>query len=144
MLHLYLRLPPLWATRDTHARAILERIETLPNEQLARVHGAVRGLRNIAEQEKTVIADADEVDLLEKPFDPFTEQKPVDSVRAFGVDLKPGDRVRLWPQKKADIFDMEMEGKVAIIEAIEQDFENTIQLAVVLEDDPGRDLGMLR
>jgi hypothetical protein len=52
--------------------------------------------------------------------------------------------VRLWPQKKADILDMAMEGKIAIIEAIEQDFEDNVQFAVVLEDDPGRDLGMLR
>jgi hypothetical protein len=39
---------------------------------------------------------------------------------------------------------MAMEGKVAIVEAIEQDLEDNIQLAVVLEDDPGRDMGMLR
>jgi hypothetical protein len=52
--------------------------------------------------------------------------------------------VRLWPQKKADILDMAMEGKIAVIEAIEQDFEDNVQFAVVLEDDPGRDMGMLR
>jgi hypothetical protein len=39
---------------------------------------------------------------------------------------------------------MAMEGKVAIVEAIEQDLEDNVQLAVVLEDDPGRDMGMLR
>jgi hypothetical protein len=37
-----------------------------------------------------------------------------------------------------------MEGKAAVIEAIEQDFEDNVQFAVVLEDDPGRDMGMLR
>ena len=65
-------------------------------------------------------------------------------VHVFGVELRAGDRVRLWPQKKADIMDMALEGKVALIEAIEQDFEDNIQLAVVLDDDPGRDLGMMR
>jgi len=35
-------------------------------------------------------------------------------------------------------------GKVAVIEAIEQDFEDVIQLAVVLDDDPGREFGMMR
>ncbi len=69
---------------------------------------------------------------------------PLDTVTAFGVELRAGDRVRLWPQKRADIFDMALAGKVAIIEAIELDFENQAHLAVVLEDDPGRDLGMLR
>ena len=41
-------------------------------------------------------------------------------------------------------MDLALAGKVAIIEAIEQDFEGRIHLAVVIEDDPGRDLGVLR
>jgi hypothetical protein len=72
------------------------------------------------------------------------EHTPVESVNVFGVAVKPGDRVRLWPQKCADIMDMALKGKVAIVEAIERDFEDRLHLAVVLEDDPGRDLGMLR
>lgn len=72
------------------------------------------------------------------------EHTPVESVTVFGVVLRPGDRVRLWPQKRADIFDMALKGKVAIVEAIERDFEDRLHMAVVLEDDPGRDLGMLR
>ena len=55
-----------------------------------------------------------------------------------------GDRVRLRPQKTADIFDLALAGQVAEIEAVETDFEGRVHLAVVLEDDPGRDLGMLR
>lgn len=69
---------------------------------------------------------------------------PVKEVVIFGVAVRLGDRVRLWPQKTADIMDMALKGKVAVVEAIERDFENQIHLAVVLEDDPGRDLGMLR
>jgi hypothetical protein len=68
----------------------------------------------------------------------------VESVTIFGVVIKPGDRVRLWPQKSADIMDMALKGKVAVVEAIERDYEDQIHLAVVVEDDPGRDLGMLR
>jgi len=79
-----------------------------------------------------------------KPYDPGQETTPVGSVTIFGVPVRPGDRVRIWPQKSADIFDMALKGKVAIIEAIESDFDNQVHLAVVLEDDPGRDLGMLR
>jgi len=73
-----------------------------------------------------------------------SENTPVESVTVFGVAVKPGDRVRLWPQKSADIMDMALKGKVAVVEAIERDFDDHIHLAVVLEDDPGRDLGMLR
>lgn len=53
-------------------------------------------------------------------------------------------RVHLWPQKSADIIDLAMKGKVAVVEAIERDFDDRLHLAVVLEDDPGRDLGLLR
>jgi hypothetical protein len=73
-----------------------------------------------------------------------SENTRLESVTVFGVELRTGDRVRLWPQKNADIMDMALKGKVAILEAIESDFDNQIHLAVVLEDDPGRDLGMLR
>lgn len=77
-------------------------------------------------------------------WDPLAEKPLLESVRVFGVELKVGNRVRIWPQKKADIMDMALEGKVALIEAIEQDFEDNIQLAVVLDDDPGREFGMMR
>jgi hypothetical protein len=77
-------------------------------------------------------------------WDPLAERPMVDSIRVFGVELRAGSRVRLWPQKKADIMDMALEGKIALIEAIEQDFEDNIQLAVVVDDDPGREFGMLR
>jgi hypothetical protein len=68
----------------------------------------------------------------------------LESVTIFGVEVKTGARVRLWPQKTADIMDIALKGKVGIVEAIERDFEDRVHLAVVLEDDPGRDLGMLR
>lgn len=66
------------------------------------------------------------------------------SVRVFGIELRKGDRVRLWPQRTADILDIALAGKLATIEAIEQDYEEKIHLAVILDDDPGRDLGELR
>jgi len=77
-------------------------------------------------------------------WDPLAEQPLLESVRVFGIDLRVGDRIRLWPQKTADILDMALQGQVAIVEAIEQDFEGQAHLAVVLEDDPGRDFGMMR
>src|SRR5215813_4631395 len=61
-----------------------------------------------------------------------------------GVEFKPGDRVRLKPRAGGDVLDMALTGKTALIEAIEQDYEGQAHLAVVLDDDPGRDLGLLR
>jgi hypothetical protein len=60
------------------------------------------------------------------------------------VRFKKGDRVRLRPHRRADIFDTILEGKIGIVEAVEQDFDNNVHLAVVVEDDPGRDLGEMR
>jgi hypothetical protein len=78
-------------------------------------------------------------------WNPFAEEKaPPSTVEVAGVTLRSGDRVRVRPRRRADILDMALAGKVAIIEAIEQDMEDQIQLAVVLDDDPGREFGVLR
>jgi hypothetical protein len=118
---------------DSRARKILERTESLTPEQMLKTHGVVRALRAIPKDE---------------PFgewNPFEEPKaPPDSVTVFGVEMRVGDRVRLWPQKSADIMDIALRGKVAVIEAIEQDLEDRVQFAVVVDDDPGREFGMMR
>jgi hypothetical protein len=89
--------------------------------------------------------NSDAPDGLVAEWNPFAEEKaPPESVTVFGVALHVGDRVRIWPQKTADIMDIAIAGKVAVIEAIEQDFEDQIQFAVVLDDDPGREFGMMR
>ncbi len=80
----------------------------------------------------------------ESDWNMLEERPRLECIRLLGVELRAGDRVRLWPQNRADIIDMALAGKVATIEAIEQDYEGGVQLAVVLEDDPGRDLGLLR
>ena len=82
---------------------------------------------------------------MNRDCNPFEEAAaPPESVRVFGIELRVGDRVRIHPKKKADILDMALAGKIALIEAIEQDFEDHVQLAVVLDDDPGREFGMMR
>jgi hypothetical protein len=77
-------------------------------------------------------------------WDPLSERPALDRVDVGGVDLKPGDRVRLWPLGRADILDMALQGKTATIEAIEQDYEDRVYLAITVDDDPGQDLGRQR
>jgi hypothetical protein len=77
-------------------------------------------------------------------FQLLEDKTELAAVRVLGVDLKAGDRVRLRPKQGGDIFDLALAGKVATIESIEQTYENTVQFAVVIDDDPGRDLGMLK
>jgi hydrogenase maturation protease len=73
------------------------------------------------------------------------EDKPATmSVSIDGVEVKPGDRVRLRPRKGGDIFDIALAGKVATVESIEQDYEGGSHICVVIDDDPGRDIGMMR
>ncbi|MGB9181694.1 MAG: hypothetical protein WCB68_20860 [Pyrinomonadaceae bacterium] len=72
------------------------------------------------------------------------EKTTLESVTVNGVEIKQGERVRLRPRAGGDIFDLALAGQTAIIEAIEQDYEGKVHLAVVVEDDPGRDMGMLR
>jgi hypothetical protein len=72
------------------------------------------------------------------------DKAPVDRVSIGGVDFRLGDCVRLHPKIRGDILDVALSGKTAIIDTIEQDYEGKIHFAVVLDDDPGRDIGMLR
>src|SRR6478672_9717748 len=72
------------------------------------------------------------------------DKTSLDVVTVNGAAIRRGDRVRLKPRARSDVFDLALIGKTAVIEAIEEDYEGRAHLAVVLDDDPGRDLGMLR
>jgi len=72
------------------------------------------------------------------------EHEPLAKVEVDGVEIRKGDRVILRPKVGGDIFDIALAGQIAIIESIEQDYENNIHVAVVVEDDPGRDLGLIK
>ena len=41
-------------------------------------------------------------------------------------------------------MDFALAGKVGLIESFEQDYEGMVQVAIVIDDDPGKDLGLLR
>jgi hypothetical protein len=68
----------------------------------------------------------------------------VRGLRPVLTEVKAGDHVRLRPRKSADIFDIALAGKLATVEAVERDFEGKTHLAVVIDDDPGREFGMMR
>ena len=110
---------------DEQARPILERTENMPNDHLLKMHGVMRSVRSSNE-------------------DFFNPSMRIESATVGGVQVKAGDLVRIRPKKRADVMDMALDGKIAVIEAVEQDVEGGVQLALVLEDDPGRDLGMMR
>jgi hypothetical protein len=139
---------------DERARRILERTERMPAEQLMKLHGAMRSVRPRGEDEQRRIKGDESsmkiplmpegVEHNEWEWHLLEDKTPLDWVQSNGVALKTGDRVKLHPRPGGDIFDLALAGQIAFIEAIEQDYENKVHLAVVLEDDPGRDMGLLR
>ena len=77
-------------------------------------------------------------------FQLLEDRPTADSITVDGVEIRKGDLVRLRPRAGGDIFDIALTGKTAAIESIEQDYDGRSHVAVVLEDDPGKDLGVLR
>lgn len=112
---------------DEHARRLLERTENLEQSALQRMHGTLR------ESQREIEFD-----------DFFGAATQLKEALVSGVSLKAGDRVRVRPKGRADVMDIALAGKTAVIEAVEQDLEKRVHLAVVFEDDPGKELGMAR
>jgi hypothetical protein len=106
------------AAADPRAKALLDRTEALDAEAMAKLHGALR-----------------------KPAWPKPE---LAALHDRAGDLSVGDRVRLKPRAGGDVMDIVLAGKIAVVEAIERDFEDRVHVAVTIEDDPGRDLGLDR
>jgi hydrogenase maturation protease len=72
------------------------------------------------------------------------DKTPVESLEIQGVQVRRGNRVRLRPRAGGDVIDLALEGKIAAVESIEQDYEGKLHVCVVVEDDPGRDIGLMR
>jgi hydrogenase maturation protease len=71
------------------------------------------------------------------------------TVAIDGVHIGRGSLVRLRPGAdgggvRGDAFDAALAGRTAVVESLLESVEGELQLAVVLEDDPGRDLGVAR
>ena len=113
------------------ARQILNQAESLPMEHLLKLHGTIRGLAPSGPEPWS-------------SWDNWANRAVPQTVTVQGAELKLGDRVRLRPSRRADIFDTALNGRAAVIAGIERDFEDNIHVAVVVEDDPGRDLGEMR
>ena len=66
------------------------------------------------------------------------------SVEVAGVAIGRGSRVVLRPGPGGDVFDQAIAGRTAVVDGIHEDLEGNVQLAVTVDDDPGRDLGERR
>ncbi len=57
------------------------------------------------------------------------------------VGLPVGTRVKLRPRAGGDVFDLALAGKTAVVDVVERDMEGRVHVGVLVDDDPGRDLG---
>jgi len=71
------------------------------------------------------------------------ERPGPDSVTVDGVEVRRRSRVRLRPRGR-DVWNIALEGRIAVVEELVESMEGDVQLAVTVEDDPGRGLGEQR
>jgi hypothetical protein len=129
---------------DERARALLARTESLNAQQMQKLHGTMRQLRPVNAPYAFAASGQDDH---YGPISPWAELDALPHlacVRVAGVEIQVGDQVRLHPRCRADIFDIALSGMVATIESIERDFDDRVHVAVTIDDDPGKDLGMER
>ncbi|KOV97759.1 hypothetical protein ADK65_24990 [Streptomyces sp. NRRL B-1140] len=146
---------------DPRAAAILDRVDSMPQEVFERLHGAVRSLTPA-----TATAPADPFPATVTPTAPAgpfpataTPTAPAgrpawwqegaddglspatDTVLVDGVRLGGGSRVRLRPRGRgADAQDMFLAGRTAEVAAVFHDVDGSVHLAVTLDDDPAAEL----
>ncbi|GAC1420970.1 MAG: hypothetical protein NVSMB5_13850 [Candidatus Velthaea sp.] len=110
---------------DPRTRALIERAERFGIDDVKRLHDG-------ALQRRTPIV----------PDDPFAavDVPSIDCVFIDNVKIAQGSAVRLRPKRRADAWDMFLEGKVATVRAIHQDLEDIAYVAVTVDDDPASDL----
>ena len=72
------------------------------------------------------------------------DKTSVESLDVQGAQVRRGERVRLRPRAGGDVFDIALAGKIATVESIEQDYEGQLHVCVVVDEDPGRDIGLMR
>ncbi|MEU0007249.1 hypothetical protein ABZ079_23960 [Streptomyces sp. NPDC006314] len=119
---------------DPRAAQILDRVETMPREVLARLHGTIRSLtpaQTPASGRPAWWQEGGDDGLC-----PAT-----DTVLVDGAPVGGGSRVRLRPRRRgADAQDMFLDGRTAQVAAVFHDVDGSVRLAVTVDDDPAAEL----
>lgn len=63
-----------------------------------------------------------------------------DTVEVDGVAVGKGSTVRLRPSRRADAHDIFFVGRTATVSGVHFDVDGNVHVAVVLDDDPARDM----
>ncbi|MER7771132.1 hypothetical protein [Kitasatospora sp. NPDC096140] len=120
---------------DERAAAVIDLAESMPPEVLERLHGAIRGLRDL-----TGGAADGEQPWWDPGNDPAVDPER-DRVQLGGHAVGAGSRVVLRPgRRRTDAQDLFLDGRTGVVEAVLHDVDGSVHLAVTVEDDPGADL----
>lgn len=127
---------------DERARGIIDRADQMAPEHFAKLHGALRYLETVAQPRENL--DGGEISdngggISE--FRPFDEEVPgAGHIYINGTKIETGSRVRLRPVRRADVWDMFLDGKTARVTGVFEDLENQHYLAVTVDDDPANEM----
>ena len=131
---------------DPRAAALLDRVESMDAESLARLHGTIRSPREpqsliglVADRREDATAGGS------VPWwDPDADaavSPDTDSVTIGGQRIARGSRVRLRPgTRRADAQDMFLVGRIVEVQAVLHDVDDHPYLAVSLAGQPDEDL----
>jgi hypothetical protein len=126
---------------DPRAKAVIDRSDTLPQEILDRLHGAIRSVRPVQASPQPPTLESSAADGRTVPWwDPGMDSSvdpATDRIWVSGVSVGRGTRVRLEPgAQRADAQDMFLRGRIGTVEAVLFSVDDDSYLAVTLEDDP--------
>jgi hypothetical protein len=131
---------------DPRAAALLDRVESMDAQAMAQLHGTIRSPRPAAGQGQGDAAEpgAGPVAGTVPWWDPDADASvspDTDTVMIGGQQVARGSRVRLRPgTRRADAQDMFLLGRMAEVQAVLHDVDDTPYLAVSLADDPDEDV----
>jgi len=118
---------------DPRAAALLDRVESMDPQVLARLHGTVRSFGRSPRPAPAVPWWDPDADAAVSP--------ETDTVTIGGQQVSRGSRVRLCPgARRADAQDMFLAGRIAEVQAVLHDVDDHPYLAVSLAGQPDEDL----
>jgi hypothetical protein len=127
---------------DPRAAGIVEHVDHLPPELMQRLHGVIRSMSAVARPsgapdlpvERPPLGSADQMPWWD-PAQDASVDPDTDEILVAGVPVRRGVAVRLRPGgKRADAQDMFLAGRLAHVEAVLNDVDGQIHLAVALDD----------
>ncbi|WP_243761128.1 hypothetical protein [Streptomyces sp. YIM 98790] len=131
---------------DPRAARILDRVEGMPPEAFARLHGTIRSRRPLPAPPAEPAGPA--AGTPRRARQPWWQDgdgqgggPAADRVPVGGTAVARGSRVRLCPSGRgADAHDMFLAGRTARVAAVFRDVDGGTHLAVTLDDDPAAEL----